>query len=238
MLALQDTKIKNGNLDDLKGALKNSMVKVGLRSQNWPQEEEKALLISHIIKEFGNHTVKEIVMAFELAIDGQLVFHEGDKVHHDATCYENFSCMYFSKIMNAYRVWASNVYKQHRMDVDNLKVESTEDTGDVAMEAWLVDVKRNLTHLEFMPIMLYDWLDRKGRIAKTPREKNEFLEKAVAYRHGQLSKSFSEDPKRLDDLRAFNAMKQTGHFEGIEVAKLKDLAKKMILKEYIDGIPE
>lgn len=75
------------------------MVKIGLRANNWPTDEEKLLLQQHIVRFYGNHTLDEIRLAFDMAITGRLDV--------QANCYENFSCLYFSTIMNAYRQWVA-----------------------------------------------------------------------------------------------------------------------------------
>lgn len=103
-LAISERKIKNDDPERLKQVLRLVMVKIGLRSNNWPGDEEKAILIAHIIENFGGHTVSEIRLAFEMAMAG--------KLEADANCYENFSCLYFSKIMEAYREWAKEMFRQ------------------------------------------------------------------------------------------------------------------------------
>lgn len=88
-------------------ALRYCMVKVGLRGQNFPEGAEKILLLNHVIGFYGNHTADEIRLAFDMALSAKL----GLDIQ-DVKCYENFSCAYFSTIMNAYRVWASQVSHQ------------------------------------------------------------------------------------------------------------------------------
>lgn len=97
-------KIKIAPLDDLRVVLRYAMVKIGLRSENWPKAEEKTMLFQHIIENYGNHTCEEIRLAFDMAIAG--------KLNVDPVCYENFSCLYFSQVMNAYRAWSAEIYKQ------------------------------------------------------------------------------------------------------------------------------
>lgn len=80
------------------------MMKIGLRANNWPLEEEKLLLIQHIVENYGNRTAGEIKLAFDMAMTGKLAV--------DVNHFENFSCLYFSSIMNAYRIWAEVVYKK------------------------------------------------------------------------------------------------------------------------------
>jgi hypothetical protein len=82
------------------------MLKVGIRAANLPTQEEGMILYEHLMRHYGNHTQEEIKMAFDLAITGQLGV--------DSTPYESFDCRYISRILNAYRVWAQEVYQQHR----------------------------------------------------------------------------------------------------------------------------
>lgn len=106
-LALSEKNIIHDDIERLKQVLRLVMVKIGLRSSNWPEDEEKKILIAHIIENYGGHTASELKLAFEMAIAGKLEDAEGKTV--SATCYENFSCHYFSLIMNAYRSWARQV---------------------------------------------------------------------------------------------------------------------------------
>lgn len=95
--------IKQAGIEEIKQALRYAMMKIGLRDQNWPSEEEKILMIDHITANFGGHAIDEIRLAFDMAIAG--------KLNVEVNCYENFSCLYFSSIMNAYRSWAVAAHK-------------------------------------------------------------------------------------------------------------------------------
>lgn len=90
--------IRKRHIEDLKEVLRYAMVLVGLRGNNMPTEEEKYVLLKFINSNFGNQTPEEIKLAFEFAISG--------KFNIDAKCYENFSCEYFGRIMNAYIEYA------------------------------------------------------------------------------------------------------------------------------------
>jgi hypothetical protein len=98
--SLLSYQIKNSSENDLKSVLRQVMLKVGLRAANLPNDEEKQILLAFINQNYGNHTTGEIILAFDLAIAGKLDLKE-------VNCYENFSCLYFALIMNAYRKWAS-----------------------------------------------------------------------------------------------------------------------------------
>lgn len=78
----------------IKEVLRYVMILVGLRGNNLPTDEEKIVLTNFVKSNFGNQTVFEIKIAFEMATSG--------KFNIDVKCYENFSCEYFGRIMNAY----------------------------------------------------------------------------------------------------------------------------------------
>ena len=109
-------KIKESTVDELKQALRYVMLKVGIRAANLPTDEERDILLEHIFKHYGGHTPEEIKLAFDLAITDKL-----ELEMKDVTCYENFSCLYFSTIMNAYRNWFA-------MKCKNGQIESVKQT--------------------------------------------------------------------------------------------------------------
>lgn len=81
------------------------MLKVGMRANNLPSKEEKAVLISHIYQSYPGNTIDEIRLAFDMALRGEL-----DLKTEDVKCYENFSCAYFSQVMNAYLAWSKHEF--------------------------------------------------------------------------------------------------------------------------------
>jgi hypothetical protein len=90
--------IRNRSEDELKQVLRLAMLMVGLRGSNMPTDEEKYVLLAFIKSNYGNQTPEEIAIAFEMAVAG--------KLNTDCKCYENFSCEYFGRIMNAYIEYA------------------------------------------------------------------------------------------------------------------------------------
>jgi hypothetical protein len=101
-VAISKPKIKNAPLEELKQALRYVFVLIGLRAQDIPVEEEKAVLLDYIIENYGGHTADEIRLAFKMAIQGKL------KLDYEkyVISYGNFSPKYFTVIMDAYREWA------------------------------------------------------------------------------------------------------------------------------------
>ena len=116
--------------EDLKQALRLVMLKVGLRAANLPNDEERQVLIDHVLKYYGNHTPEEIKYAFDLALTDKLELEKSE-----VTCYENFSCLYFSTIMNAYRKWFNNEWKQGRVETVKQKlIEYQPDRNQIEKE--------------------------------------------------------------------------------------------------------
>lgn len=105
--AISSPLIAHSDVEQISQVLRLVMVKIGLRSQNWPSDEEKIVLIAHIVENFGGNRVEEIRLAFDMAIAGKLEFGKDESV----VAFENFSCLYFSSVMNAYRKWSSQAYK-------------------------------------------------------------------------------------------------------------------------------
>lgn len=87
------------------------MLKVGMRANNLPSKEEKTVLISHIYQSYPGNTIDEIRLAFDMALRGEL-----DIKTDDVKCYENFSCAYFSQVMNAYLFWSHQEFKHLKND--------------------------------------------------------------------------------------------------------------------------
>lgn len=87
--------IRNATEEELRQALRYAMVKIGLRADNFPKGAEKMLLINHVFENFPDSTVDEIRIAFDWGIEGRL--------DQDINCFENFSCLYFTRIMRSYK---------------------------------------------------------------------------------------------------------------------------------------
>lgn len=114
--------IRNRSEEDLKQVLRLAMLMVGLRGANMPTDEEKYVLLAFIKSNYGNQTPEEIAIAFEMAVAG--------KLNTDCKCYENFSCEYFGRIMNAYIEYA-------RQETKNVKRPEIEEIKPVPTDAEL-----------------------------------------------------------------------------------------------------
>jgi len=71
---------------------------VGLKPENFPTEEQKAVLHSFILKNYADLQPIEIREAFELALDRKL-----DLTDNELKTFQLFSVEYLSKVMSRYR---------------------------------------------------------------------------------------------------------------------------------------
>ena len=115
--ALQGKTIAGSNISALAEVLRLAMLKVGLRAANLPNKEETAVLIEYIFTNFGNFRHGEIKLAFDLALSGRL-----NLDRKEVSCYENFSCLYFSNIMIAYREWSREAVKNVSREIERIKL--------------------------------------------------------------------------------------------------------------------
>lgn len=207
------------------------MLKLGIRSQNLPSEEEKKVLISHIYTHYGEHTVQEVKLAFEMGMEGKL------EVKMEA--YENFSCLYFSTVMNAYRDWARKEIKHvSNTFMDRIKEEEEkpkESLSDKTYEEWMEDQRKKINEgmiVDLVPMMLYDYAIGKGLISPSNQQKKECLVIAAKYMQGKLNANV-EDRDSAREAKEFNEMMGKGEITGKWVDTLKVLAKKQILYDFL-----
>lgn len=226
--------LKMGQLpiEEFKQPLRLIMLKAGLRAANIPNEKERDIIIAHIVQHYGNHTPEEIVLAFDLAITHRL-----DLAEDDIPCYENFSCTYFSRIMDAYRRWAAPQFAE----LDRATVPQLPDAPmtEANMYRWRndlsVDVGKDRKNPELLPVDLYEWLVESGKINPSKAAKWRVAERAVARRQAWLVEEartgLTREKNKLAD---FMTMKTWG-FEGQEKKIIQELGKRIILWEYLNN---
>lgn len=205
------------------------MLKLGIRAQNLPSEDEKMMLIDHIRMNFSDCTLEVICLAFEMAIGG--------KLDVDSNCYENFSCQYFSRIIESYRRWAKNELRAAAEGVLPLPPpEPKESLSNFAMLRWLseeIGLIRTGKPWEFIPTELYDFLDKKGAIKVTKEQKYEYLQRATARRAGQLEQEALRSRQDQEYFQSFRRMMERGYLWGIEKERVKAMAKKLLFSDLV-----
>ena len=169
-VALLDNKISQCEESDLKAVLKAAMLKVGVRATNLPNDEEKGIIIAFIRQNYGNHTTAEIRIAFDMAIAGKL-----DIDLNEVNCYENFTCLYFSKIMTAYRYWAKEQikYLPKKDEVKQLPVANQ--SASESVKFWFNEWSESKTKNYFLFSQftkVYDVLVANNKMNLSNEEKN------------------------------------------------------------------
>lgn len=228
ILALSNPVIRKSTIEEIKQVLRYAMVKIGLRENNFPTDEEKQILIAHIISEYGNHTPQEIQLAFDMAIADRLDLKE-------VNCYENFSCLYFSTIMNAYRKWAKETYSLLKKDKPMQLIEENKVLSDEEKAEWLMDWKAMPEiNIELIPLLFYDFITEKKIIEVSNRKKWEYTEKATIQIKMQLHEAMSVC-KTNDGYIAFNNFcnEEKNGFGKEFAGRIKNRAKRLIVFDYL-----
>jgi len=142
---------------------------VGLRERNFPNPIEGLFLYQFIVDNYGEHTIEEIKLAFQKALKSEL-----DIPYDDVNCYENFSTVYFTRVMNSYRRWSSQTYRELEHMITDPKDEEKYYQGEKEIIHWGYYIDRAYTHfLSFndeqwqkFPVDFYKQLEDDGLIEK------------------------------------------------------------------------
>ena len=219
--AVDTPKIRYVHEETIKQALRAIMVKVGLRAANMPDEAEKRILLAFIVENYGNHTVDELNLAFNMAISGRLGV--------DAKCYENFSCLYFSEIMNAYRLWAKEAIKTKKETIKALPAPP----DDGADRDWFYEIKEKyLTGayaFAILPTVIFDWADGEGMFEGM--DKKDFFRQAIEYRRSELLNEKTVPGADQDYINSVLEFLKNPNKENKEYSRLVNLCKKIMLTE-------
>lgn len=223
--------------DRVKGALRYAMLLVGLKAQNLPSEKEKEVLVSFILDKYGYHTAEEIKLAFDMAVAGELTV--------DPVCYENFSPIYFAKIMNAYRAWVESEHRKGaagnvRKDEPLKELPAGEVDWSDTWQGLIQSAETVAIYRVFIPTAVFDWLERKGILTPSSQEKwqafslaaSEYdTQMAEAIRNGMPGGISTPEVKRRRDILSRGNLKEI-----MADAQLKEsittLAKQQMVRDH------
>jgi hypothetical protein len=108
-----------------------------------------------------------------------------------------------------------------------------EDLSDKAMGEWLEDIKSKILKdeitYEFIPLMLYDWLESKGKLNISKEEKREYLARAIVSRQARLKEEALTNPESAKKLSQYVVSDDSTTIKGDEVDVVKSMAKRMAL---------
>lgn len=227
--AIGSKKIYESPEESLKDVLKFVMILVGIREQNIPNEGEKKVLIDFIQRHYGGHSLMEIKLAFEMAVTDKLSFEKGENSHH----YENFSCSYFAKIMNAYRKWAASeinhLPKKEDKELPAPPVDWTTTWEDYKTRAVVQDVEKMII---ILPVC--DWLIEKDILKLSEEEQVEIFQFAKNNYLAELQETPNiQNREIISRLTSQNWMEDHGL-----VLNVKNRAKIMAVRNILRQIKE
>jgi hypothetical protein len=93
-------------------------------------------------------------------------------------------------------------------------------------------VKKGGYQVDLIPVGLYEWMDSNGNILFSSKDKMEYIERAILYRHSKLADDFQKNPNDLNVRKAiseFNKMRESKFYSHAEHELIKGLSKKMIV---------
>ncbi len=130
---------------------------------------------------------------------------------------------------------------EEQQKVKQIEATVKEDLSEKAMMEWWKDVEKRVCvshyRMEFMPVPLYEWMDKQGGINKTAKEKKGYIQRAISFRLSQLADAYEREGTQAakNELWKFRDMKNAGVLEGLEVKKIRDIAKRIIIHEMMSS---
>ena len=185
--------------------------------------------MSFIRSEYGLKTLDELLLAFKLAIKGELEI-------EDVKVYDQFTCEYLARVMTAYRKWLKSKSKEMpapapKMILGNVSTSQAEKMADI--EEWESKDKKDI-NFDLIPPYLYDYLVEFKKIPDNYEEPDNLFRAAKLRRRILFQDSLSF---RTEDKIAFNEFEKmfiSGEYSGLEPNRIKLLAKKIMVFDYLN----
>ena len=216
-------------------SLKYCMLLVGIRAKNLPFAEEKDVLRGHIIKNFGILTCKQLIEAFELAITGKLGLSD-----EEVNPYENFSCLYVSKILKSYILWFNNVHKddfRKRIQSPEIKYLQAPDVDWSDTWAKLLDLAAdNQTYDLLLTTAIYDWLIRINKLNPEIGTCDKYYQDALEAYTFEISKNLREGHGNTPELKRQWGVIENGDWTQDDniCARILTISKQTVIKKQLE----
>lgn len=214
--------------DKLVMSAKAILVKINAITGWRIEEDDSELLVEIFTKKllasYSNVNADEMEFAF--ITEGTLVKDWGKNLN--LSLIDEVMVPYLSK-----RRELSNIEEQKK--IKNMLPPQKEDLSEKAMSDWWKDIERKVRtenyKVEFVPIALYDWMDKQGGIKETVKQKHEYVDKAAKYRLDYLTNQYAANSCEENDklLTSFSKMYKEKTIEGKEVEIVKGIAKRMVV---------
>ncbi|MDB5200554.1 MAG: hypothetical protein JWO92_2517 [Chitinophagaceae bacterium] len=243
LTALEDVRIDKASTDAISQVLRRCMLKVGMRANNLPNNIESVVLYEHLINFYGGLKLEELKLAFDLATSGQIEVPD---------TFENFSCSYLSKVLNAYRTWASKKYTDNLGIIEKPKLENKPSgidwresiqnayegfmNGKAPYRLWVVEMYDQLVYDDFIPALYYKEFDVKNELLQAVHKEIIQVEKKIDRNeerylgvHKDLQNKLIEYRNGSRDAEVLLLSKQTAilkYFETIKERNVENIYKK------------
>lgn len=157
--ALGSPKLRNSSDAAIVPLIRRLLAMLGIRQENYPTNEMLALSCESMRQNHGTLTIKELALAFEMAV--------GLKLDFNPHAFQNVSVLYLNELLAAYKKWSVQAYHQLRPGGDPADEREKPDYSPRVYERkskdWLKhDIERGyrnylsgvLTDRRYVP---YDW---------------------------------------------------------------------------------
>ena len=225
MTIIHSRKIGESTAPEMGQALIQIYMLIGLKQSNYPSDAETRMICSYLLTNYSNRSLKEILLAFDLAIKG--------KLDYELKIFDSFTIPMIVGVMSAYKKWSYIEYEKIKKPAELPPVlQVTHEEKVRECDEW--EQKKDIK-LSMIPLYLYDWFELTGRIRLTSEEKKVIYNKAAEYRLSQLAHETELDRTNRHEFRSFNQMLIDGiqNIKGIEQERLRNLAKKIAVFEYL-----
>lgn len=222
---LTSRKIGESTAPEMAKTLVQIYILIGLRQSNYPNDVEERMICSYLLTNYGNKSLQELLLAFDLAVK--------DKLDYELKVYDAFTIPMIVGVMNAYKKWIYN---------ESLKVQKPAELPPILQVTHEEKIKecdeweqKKDIKLSLIPLYLYDWFELTCRIRLSVEEKKVIYQKAAEYRLSQLQNETELDRTNRHEFKSFNQLMIDGiqNIKGVEQDRLRNLAKKIAVFEYL-----
>lgn len=200
---------------------------IGLRPQHFPTEYETQFLISYIKEHHGRRGIGELYFAFQLAVQNKL---DIDSVNP----YDQFSVIYFERIMIAYRSYLNKKYIEEttiREEPKMIDYKMTDSEKWDEINEWK---SKSEINIRLIPIYLYEWLEEFGEIMLDKEEKISIYEKACNMLLNIMQDDAQNNNKWVEYNRYLNQYNAGfKNIKGEYVPTIRNLAKRISVFNYL-----
>lgn len=207
--------------DEIKQALGKIFLMIGLRKQHLPNGFELDFIVSNIRKLYPHRTIFDLTNAFELGLRKE--------IDVELNCYDQFTLIYLSNIMDAYRKYIVNAYND--MPVEQPKQIEYIMTKEEKLQD-IEDFGKTECAFTMIPSYIYEWIIELGLVILDEKDKTEYYRRAIQMRESELKAN--AESGEMKEYNSFMKMKRSG-FSDITKQEINNIEfnyKRIVVREY------